>query len=59
MAEFFRIKIGRNGKKKIPVLKNRKKETGIIRAAAGTKEVNVITATSAREVLVHLLLFMR
>lgn len=47
------------GKKKIPVLKNRKKETEIIRAAAGTKEVSVITATSAGEVLGLLLLFIR
>lgn len=45
--------------KKSPVLKNKEKETGIIRAAVGIKEVNVITATSAREVVLLLLLFIR
>lgn len=45
------------GKKKSPVLKNRDKEMGIIRAATGIKEINVITATSAGEVVLLLLLF--
>lgn len=44
-------------KKKSPVLKNRDKEMGIIRAATGIKEINVITATSAGEVVLLLLLF--
>lgn len=38
-----------------PVLKNRDKEMGIIRAATGIKEMNVITATSAGEVVLLLL----
>lgn len=33
--------------------------TGIIRAAAGIKEVNVITVTSARKVVLLVLLFIR
>lgn len=44
------------GKKK-PSFKNRDKEMGIIRAATGIKEINVITATSAGEVVLLLLLF--
>lgn len=41
--------------KNSPVLKNRDKEMEIIRAATGIKEMNVITATSAGEVVLLLL----
>lgn len=53
----FLIKKEWEKKKKSPVLKNRDKEMGIIRAATGIKEINVITATSAGEVVLLLLLF--
>lgn len=49
----FLIKKDRD--KNSPVLKNRDKEMGIIRAATGIKEMNVITATSAGEVVLLLL----
>lgn len=49
--------IKKEWRKKSSVLKNRDKEMGIIRAATGIKEINVIIATSAGEVVLLLLPF--
>lgn len=58
VAFFYSYEKGMGGGGESPALKNMEKETGIIRAAAGIKEISVITATSARGAVLLLLLLL-